>query len=77
MLRPLVLCLQGSGHLTGLGVGGACAGELLRGDGGGLETRRLEDDEQVQKCVLQAAADVLAELYGIRSARVSLKTRRL
>lgn len=30
MLRPLVLCLQGSRHLTGLGVGRACAGELLR-----------------------------------------------
>lgn len=30
MLRPLVLCLQGPRHLTGLGVGRACAGELLR-----------------------------------------------
>lgn len=30
MLRPLVLSLQGSGHLTGLGVGRARAGELLR-----------------------------------------------
>lgn len=30
MLRPLVLCLQGSGHLAGLGVGRARAGELLR-----------------------------------------------
>lgn len=31
MLRPLVLCLQGAGHLTGFGVGRARAGELLRG----------------------------------------------
>lgn len=30
VLRPLVLGLQGSRNLTGLGVGRACAGELLR-----------------------------------------------
>lgn len=30
VLRPLVLGLQGAGHLAGLGVGGAGAGKLLQ-----------------------------------------------
>lgn len=40
---------------------------------GRLETGPLEDDDHVQKCVVQAAADVLAELYGISSAGCPLR----
>lgn len=49
MLRPLVLCLQGSGHLAGLGVGGARAGELLRVTAAG-ERRGDSDEGNVPKC---------------------------
>lgn len=68
MLHPLVLCLQGAGHLTGLGVGRACAGELLRGRWRKVRKRVVAGDAQrvkvqpKQKCVLQVAADVPAEL---------------
>lgn len=66
MLRPLVLGLQGSGHLTGLGVGRARAGELLRVRAA-AQRRPTETTlrwERAAKAGVRprAAADVLAGL---------------